>query len=261
MNANTVVNAIANRQYNAAEEAIAEMLQAKVSDALVSKKEEVSQEFGSQLGEAKHDKDYDEFFNKAMKKFGISSPADLKTDEKKKEFFDYVDKNFKAKNEEVELDEETAAMGSAGMSKSPVATSTSSKGLPKSTIDALKGRSLPSDFPSSFPVLLDKELRRLLGKNPKKIIKKALRGKGLPPELRPELTPDQKKALMKALKAAYPGLPSFIYGILMKFAQGLPLSFVEKQILKLLGIDLNQMVKELPDDFGDIPDTTPRYPF
>ena len=40
-----------------------------------------------------------------MKKFGISSPADLKTDEKKKEFFDYVDKNFKAKNEEVELDE------------------------------------------------------------------------------------------------------------------------------------------------------------
>ena len=105
MNANTVVNAIANRQYNAAEEAIAEMLQAKVSDALVSKKEEVSQDFGSQLGEAKHDKDYDEFFNKAMKKFGISSPADLKTDEKKKEFFDYVDKNFKAKNEEVELDE------------------------------------------------------------------------------------------------------------------------------------------------------------
>ena len=99
MNANTVVDAIANRQYNAAEEAIAEMLQAKVSDALVSKKEEVSQEFGSQLGEAKHDKDYDEFFNKAMKKFGISSPADLKSEEEKKKFFNYVDKNFKAKQE------------------------------------------------------------------------------------------------------------------------------------------------------------------
>ena len=85
-----------------------------MSDALVAKKEEVSQDFGSQLGEAKHDKDYDEFFNKAMKKFGISSPADLKTDEKKKEFFDYVDKNFKAKNEEVELDEERLLqMGSA----------------------------------------------------------------------------------------------------------------------------------------------------
>ena len=31
-----------------------------------------------------------------MKKFGISSPSELKTDEKKKEFFDYVDKNYKS---------------------------------------------------------------------------------------------------------------------------------------------------------------------
>ena len=117
MNANTVVNAIANKQFNAAEEAIAEILQAKVSDALVAKKEEVSQDFGGQLGEGKHDKDYDEFFNKAMKKFGISSPADLKTDEKKKEFFDYVDKNFKAKNEEVELDEKEHTGKSMDMDK------------------------------------------------------------------------------------------------------------------------------------------------
>ena len=45
------------------------------------------------------EKDYDAFFQKAMKKFGISSPADLKTDEKKKEFFNYIDKK-KASNEE-----------------------------------------------------------------------------------------------------------------------------------------------------------------
>ena len=96
MNANTVVNAIANKQYNAAEEAIAEMLKDKISDALTDRKEEIAKSFGGQLGEAKHDKDYDEFFDKAMKKFGISSPADLKTDEKKKEFFDYVDKNYKS---------------------------------------------------------------------------------------------------------------------------------------------------------------------
>ena len=276
MNANTVVNAIANKQYNAAEEAIAEMLKNKVSDALVSKKEEVSQDFGSQLGEAKHDKDYDEFFNKAMKKFGISSPADLKTDEKKKEFFDYVDKNFKAKNEEVELDEETAAMGSAGMSKSsvatstpsgslsksPVATSTSSKGLPKSTIDALKGRSLPSDFPDDFPAFIDKHLRRLTGQSPKKIVKRLIRGKGLPPELRPELTPDMKKELTKLLKAAYPGLPSFVYGILLKLMTGQPLTFVEKQILKLLGVDLNTMAKnfDFPDLPSDFPDDAPDSP-
>ena len=117
MNTQVVVDAIANKQYLAAEEALSEVLKQKMSDALVAKKEEVSQDFGSQLGEAKHDKDYEEFFNKAMKKFGISSPADLKTDEKKKEFFDYVDKNFKAKNEEVELDEKEHTGKSMSMDK------------------------------------------------------------------------------------------------------------------------------------------------
>ena len=42
--------------------------------------------------------DYEAFFQSAMKKFGISSPDEL-DDEKKKEFFDYVDKNYKADNE------------------------------------------------------------------------------------------------------------------------------------------------------------------
>ena len=42
--------------------------------------------------------DYEEFFQGAMKKFGIKSPADLDDDEKKK-FFNYVDANFKAKKE------------------------------------------------------------------------------------------------------------------------------------------------------------------
>ena len=43
--------------------------------------------------------DYEEFFQKAMKKFGISSPDELGSDEKKKEFFNFVDKNYKAKSE------------------------------------------------------------------------------------------------------------------------------------------------------------------
>ncbi len=50
--------------------------------------------------------EYEAFFKKAMKKFGISSPADLKSEEEKKKFFDYVDKNYKGeKNEEVEVEE------------------------------------------------------------------------------------------------------------------------------------------------------------
>jgi len=48
---------------------------------------------------------YQKFFNAAMKKFGIDSPADLKSEEDKKEFFNYVDKNFKGKNEEVNEDD------------------------------------------------------------------------------------------------------------------------------------------------------------
>ena len=44
-------------------------------------------------------KDYEEFFKKALKKFGVDSPADFKDEEKKKEFFDYVDANYKADNE------------------------------------------------------------------------------------------------------------------------------------------------------------------
>ena len=43
--------------------------------------------------------DYEEFFQSAMKKFGISSPDELGSDEKKKKFFNYVDKNYKAKAE------------------------------------------------------------------------------------------------------------------------------------------------------------------
>ena len=42
--------------------------------------------------------DYEAFFQSAMKKFGISSPDEL-DDDKKKEFFNYVDANYKAKKE------------------------------------------------------------------------------------------------------------------------------------------------------------------
>ena len=44
---------------------------------------------------------YQKFFNSALKKFGVSSPDELKGD-KKKEFFDYVDKNWKADHESVD---------------------------------------------------------------------------------------------------------------------------------------------------------------
>lgn len=47
----------------------------------------------------KEDTAYQEFFKKAMNKFDISSPTDLKDPVRKKEFFNYVDKNYSAKSE------------------------------------------------------------------------------------------------------------------------------------------------------------------
>ena len=44
--------------------------------------------------------EYEKFFNKAMKKFKIDSPSDLKSDEDKKKFYDYVDKNYKGEKSE-----------------------------------------------------------------------------------------------------------------------------------------------------------------
>ncbi len=41
---------------------------------------------------------YQEFFQSALDKFGVKSPNEL-SDEKKKEFFDYVDKNYDSKKE------------------------------------------------------------------------------------------------------------------------------------------------------------------
>jgi hypothetical protein len=57
--------------------------------------------------------EYKKFFDGALKKFGVTSPAEL-DDDKKKEFFNYVDKNYNSddesgkdgvKKEEVEISE------------------------------------------------------------------------------------------------------------------------------------------------------------
>ena len=56
---------------------------------------------GETIEEKKGDKEaYQKFFDKAMKKFNINSPADLKSDEEKKKFYDYVDKNWTGDHEE-----------------------------------------------------------------------------------------------------------------------------------------------------------------
>ena len=52
----------------------------------------------SQEEQSDKQKKYQAFFDKALKKFGVKSPAELEGD-KKKEFFDYVDANYEAEKE------------------------------------------------------------------------------------------------------------------------------------------------------------------
>ena len=56
-------------------------------------------EIGETVTEETGDKEeYQKFFNAALKKYGVSSPDDL-DDEKKKEFYNFVDANWKGDNE------------------------------------------------------------------------------------------------------------------------------------------------------------------
>ena len=78
------------------------------STAMIDK--EISKEMKKlNIKEATGDKEkYEKFFKAALKKFGADSPADL-DGEKKKEFFNYIDKNYKGDHEEsVDLEEVNA---------------------------------------------------------------------------------------------------------------------------------------------------------
>ena len=58
--------------------------------------------------------DYQKFFMGALKKFGVNSPAEFKSEDEKKKFFNYVDKNWTGeKSEEVEAHEDIVSEANA----------------------------------------------------------------------------------------------------------------------------------------------------
>jgi len=79
------------------------LLAKKQNTAMIDK--EISKEM-KKLGIQESKDEYEKFFNSALKKFGVDSPADFKDDAKKKEFFNYVDKNYKGKSEELDKEDE-----------------------------------------------------------------------------------------------------------------------------------------------------------
>mgnify|MGYP001553358096 CR=1 FL=1 len=58
--------------------------------------------------------EYQKFFMGALKKFGVNSPAEFKSEDEKKKFFNYVDKNWTGeKSEEVEAHEDIVSEANA----------------------------------------------------------------------------------------------------------------------------------------------------
>jgi hypothetical protein len=76
-------------------EIIESKIDTKMSAALQKKQEVVSERT------VEEENEYQKFFQSALKKFGVKSPAEM-DDAKKKEFFDYIDANWEGDNEKAE---------------------------------------------------------------------------------------------------------------------------------------------------------------
>ena len=80
------------------EEFFPELLEGAKAKAEDVDEEEIEDDKEEADEQSEKQKKYQAFFNKALKKFGVKSPAELEG-AKKKEFFDYVDKNYEGDNE------------------------------------------------------------------------------------------------------------------------------------------------------------------
>lgn len=101
MNTEDLIAAIETDKYNDARDIVNKVLMTKVGSSLAEKKTSLGDSLVVKKNiEEQDDSEYEAFFRKAMKKFEISSPEDLKTDEKKKEFFNYIEKNYKGEKKE-----------------------------------------------------------------------------------------------------------------------------------------------------------------
>tara|TARA_Y100000004_G_scaffold120600_2_gene135560 strand:- start:231 stop:533 length:303 start_codon:yes stop_codon:yes gene_type:complete len=93
-----IINAIAVDELAEAKEMINQRLLEKVADRIEELKNNIT--LLPEAEQNEEDTEYQKFFRKALEKFGVDSPADFESEEKKKEFFDYVDKEYKADKEE-----------------------------------------------------------------------------------------------------------------------------------------------------------------
>ena len=77
-----------------------EIIESKIDGYMSAALQEKKEVVGERTVEEENE--YQKFFQKALKKFGVESPAELEDDAAKKKFFDYVDANWKGDNEKAE---------------------------------------------------------------------------------------------------------------------------------------------------------------
>lgn len=99
---NSKLNIVAEEVYGKKYLELTDELQEKILDLFrdpsALKENKINTKTESIVKRLKEDSEYQKFFKSAMDKFGVKSPKSL-SDKKKKEFFNYVDKNYKAKSE------------------------------------------------------------------------------------------------------------------------------------------------------------------
>lgn len=98
MDSTDIIRAIEAGNLSSAKQGISTVLMSKVEPALAERTALTAEALLGLDEESLQEEDtkYQKFFKKALKKFGVSNPGEFKSEEEKKKFFDYVDKNYKS---------------------------------------------------------------------------------------------------------------------------------------------------------------------
>ena len=92
MEVENILRAVEQGKLNDAKDGIGEIILGKIANSLEEKRATLGDTLVTP-SDIKEEDEYEAFFRKALKKFGVNSPGDFKSEEEKKKFFDYVDKN------------------------------------------------------------------------------------------------------------------------------------------------------------------------
>jgi len=96
MDSTDILRAIEAGNFNAAKKGVNDFLMSKLEPALAERTATTAETLLG-LDEKdlqEEDTEYQKFFKKALDKFGVSSPSEFDSEEEKKKFFNYVDKNW-----------------------------------------------------------------------------------------------------------------------------------------------------------------------